>query len=361
MRKLYLDNIKWITVVLVVIYHVIFMFNAVERDVVIGPFKEVQYQDAYQYVVYPWFMLLLFVVSGMTSRYELQKRSVKEFIKTRTVRYIVPSTIGLFVFYWILGYFNMRIGVGFDAMGAVPKPMLYIIMALSGCGVMWYIQLLWVYSLLLIPVRAIDKDRFYKICGKSNILILLALTIVIFVAAQILNTPIVSVYRIGIYGAGFFIGYFVLSHEEVTDRLMKYAIPLGIVALALAVVFTVFNFGKPYAHLEILKSPLCNLYAWIACLAIIACMKKWGNISNPFTVWMSNHSWGLYLFHYLPLTVAAFYLKTYATGMPVVVIYLLCALASFAGGYLLYAILGRIPFIRWCVCGISKKKQKGKN
>ena len=29
-RKLYLDNIRWMTVVLVVIYHVVYMFNGVQ-------------------------------------------------------------------------------------------------------------------------------------------------------------------------------------------------------------------------------------------------------------------------------------------------------------------------------------------
>ena len=37
MRKLYIDNIRWITVVLVVLYHVIYMFNGIETFGVIGP------------------------------------------------------------------------------------------------------------------------------------------------------------------------------------------------------------------------------------------------------------------------------------------------------------------------------------
>ena len=64
MRKVFLDNIRWITVVLVVIYHVIYIFNGVTQHGIIGPFSEHQPQDAYQYIVYPWFMLLLFVVSS---------------------------------------------------------------------------------------------------------------------------------------------------------------------------------------------------------------------------------------------------------------------------------------------------------
>ena len=35
-RKPYLDNIRWATVVLVVIYHVIYMFNGVQPFGVIG-------------------------------------------------------------------------------------------------------------------------------------------------------------------------------------------------------------------------------------------------------------------------------------------------------------------------------------
>ena len=89
MRKTYLDNIKWMTVVIVVIYHVIYMFNGVVTSGVIGPFAPVQYQDACLYFVYPWFMLLLFVISGMSARYSLNGHSEKEFLKSRTTKLLV--------------------------------------------------------------------------------------------------------------------------------------------------------------------------------------------------------------------------------------------------------------------------------
>ena len=52
MRRHYLDNIRWITVGLVVLYHVIFMYNGVVTAGVIGPVWEIQYQDAVQYLLY---------------------------------------------------------------------------------------------------------------------------------------------------------------------------------------------------------------------------------------------------------------------------------------------------------------------
>ena len=76
-RRIYLDNIRWITVCIVVVYHVIYMFNGVQTFGVIGPFWKRQWQDAFQYLVYPWFMALLFVVSGMAARYYLEGHDTK--------------------------------------------------------------------------------------------------------------------------------------------------------------------------------------------------------------------------------------------------------------------------------------------
>ena len=179
MRKLYIDNIRWITVVLVVLYHVIYMFNGIETFGVIGPFSDVQYQDAFQYIVYPWFMLLLFVISGMSARYELEHRSEKEFIKKRTGKLLVPSTLGLLVFWWILGYYNLLISGGLEEMAAVPKPVLFIIMAVSGIGPLWYIQMLWIFSVLLVWIRRVEKDRLWKLGEKADVPFLVLFAIVI--------------------------------------------------------------------------------------------------------------------------------------------------------------------------------------
>ena len=103
MRKHYLDNIRWITVVIVVIYHVFYMYNA---EGISGGLQkitnlEVQYYDAFMYLVYPWFMPILFLISGIGSRLYLDSHTDKEFMKSRTLKLLVPSTIGLFFFQFI--------------------------------------------------------------------------------------------------------------------------------------------------------------------------------------------------------------------------------------------------------------------
>ena len=362
MRNHYLDNIRWTTVLLVGLYHVIYIFNGVAVFGVIGPFKEVQYQDSILYLCYPWFMLLLFIVSGISSRLYLEKHTVKEFIKSRTTKLLVPSTIGVLVFGWAQGYVSMKISNAFENIpAAIPAPIQFLIMCLSGTGVLWFAQLLWFFSLILGLIRKIEKGKLYELTKKTNIIVLVLLVIPVFLSGLILNTPMVTVYRFGYYGIGFLLGYFVFAHEEVTDRLIKYRYVLIGAAAVLGAVYTVLHFGDNYAEAPSYNCISAVAFAWAMCLAIFAGFKKWGNKSSKFTQYMTTRSFGFYIFHYLPMSAVAYLLHTY-TNMPALPSYLITGAATFAGGLLLYEIFSRIPVIRWCLLGIrGKKKEKNNN
>lgn len=357
MRKLYLDNIRWVTVVLVVIYHVIYMFNGITVGTA-GPFSEVQYQDAVQYVLYPWFMVLLFIVSGMSAKYYLDSRSEREFIRSRTRKLLVPSTVGLFVFQWIQGIVNMKLGNAFEQMQNVPKPVLFFIAAVSGTGVLWYIQMLWIFSLLLVLIRKIEKGRLYNACSKitGNPLFLIALGVAVWGSSQILNMPIVAVYRFGIYGLSFLLGYYVFTHEKATDCLVKFRFVFLAAAVVLGCAYTVKYFGENYAVSPAVKCPLAAAYLWSACLAVIGMMKKYADKENRFTRFMKRKSWGIYVFHYLPVSLCGLFLKD--TALPPSLIYFITAAAAFIGAAVLYEIISRIPVLRWCVLGISSERKK---
>ena len=93
--------------------------------------------------------MMLFIVSGISSRLYLEKHTDKEFVKSRTVKLLVPSTIGLFVFQFIQGYISMSLSNAFDDLKEVPAIIKYLIMVLSGSGVLWYVQMLWLFSVML--------------------------------------------------------------------------------------------------------------------------------------------------------------------------------------------------------------------
>lgn len=153
-----MDNLRAGTVVLVFVYHVLYLFNVSGVLGGVGSFDEVQYQDAILYFVYPWFMLLLFALAGMAARYSLEKRSHWQFLSSRTQKLLVPSTLGLFVFQWMVGYLNMKNGGGLEQLSAaLPQGIrgfvLYLVAVLSGTGPLWFAQLLWIYCLLLVLLQ----------------------------------------------------------------------------------------------------------------------------------------------------------------------------------------------------------------
>ena len=358
-RRYYLDNIRWITVILVVIYHTLMMYSGITPlGTVVEP-GTIHIQDSIQYFLYPWFMMILFLISGISAKISLTNQpDNKVFLKKRTVRYLVPSTLGLLAFQWIQGYVSMKISHSFETLpDAVPKPVQFLIMSLSGTGVLWYLQMLWIFSLVLVLIRKLTKNQETLYPKTVNYpfwgMLLLAVLAVGF--AQVLNTPVIVSYRFGIYGFAFFAGYYIFAHEEVIDKLVKYCIPLMIVSVLTGIVLTVLFWGQNFADAPVLNHPLNILYGWLMCLAIFGTAKKYLNYQNSVMKWLSGKSFGLYVFHYLGMSACAYLLNVY-TSLPLAICCLLTLFSSFVAGYGLYEIISRIPGYRWLVLGISKNK-----
>jgi hypothetical protein len=57
------------------------------------------------------------------------------------------------------------------------------------------------------------------------------------------------------------------------------------------------------------------------------------------------------------IAVSGWYLHILCPSLAPIIVYLLVTIAAFAGSYLLYEIMSRIPFLRWSVLGIKKKNK----
>ena len=89
-EEFYLDNIRWMTVVLVVIYHVVYMYNGVQPFGVIGPFRKHQLQDCFSISGLP----LVHGIAVCCVRDEraiaiLQSHTTKQFLKDKTRKLLV--------------------------------------------------------------------------------------------------------------------------------------------------------------------------------------------------------------------------------------------------------------------------------
>ena len=366
MRKHWIDNLRWVTVLLVLFYHVIYFYNNKGVFGGIGGFGEYpqcpQYQDVVMYILYPWFMPLLFLLAGISARYALEKYPAREWFKARTRKLLVPGTIGLLVFHWMVGYFNTAVAARTGVFEGMPALAKYLMMAVSGTGPLWFIQVLWMLSLVLLLIRALDrKDRFRTWCGKAGIVPVILMGLLLWLGSQtLIRNPrpesldgLLNLYKPLFYLIPFLLGYFVFSHDAVQEKLGKVWLPLLACAVISGIILIVTTFGQDNTSPQYLTSPLNILYGWMMCLAMMAWFKARFDKTGPFAAYMTKSSFGLYIVHYLVIASLGYMMKTY-TQLPPLAMYLILAVAVFTLSPLLYEVLHRIPFLRWCIFGEKK-------
>ena len=365
MRKHWLDNLRWVTVLLVLLYHVIYFYNNKGVFGGIGGFGDgPQYQDVVMYILYPWFMPLLFLLAGISARYALEKYPAKDWFKARTRKLLVPGTIGLLVFHWMVGYFNTAVAAKSGVFDGMPGIGRYLMWAVSGTGPLWFIQDLWLFSLILLLIRKLDpENRFHEWCGKLGVLWIILLGVLFWAGEQTLirnprpESPdgLLNLYKPVFYLIPFLLGYFVFSHEQVQDRLGRIWIPLLGCAAVAGVALTVTTFGQDNTSPQYLGSPLNCLYGWLMCLAMIAWFRTRFDRTSAFAGYMTRSSFGIYIVHYLVIASLGYMMMVY-TDLPPVAMYLILGVAVFTLSPLIYEIIRRIPVIRWCVLGEKHKK-----
>lgn len=379
MRKAWLDNIRFSTVLLVLVYHVFYLFNGVGAPGGIPEAKNIPVFDTLAAVIYPWFMVLLFVIAGISARYALagdagstavggpgagqagagntaaecpakNRRTEGQFIRERAVRLLVPSTLGLFAVHWITGYLNIRMGGG---LAYIPPALLYPIAAVSGTGPLWFAQMLFLFSCVLVLLRKADrKDRVWTVCGKANLPVILLLSLPLFGAAQVLNLPVLTMYRFGIYLCAFLIGYYIFSHESVQDLTERVRIPMACLAVIGAVLYAVYYGGSDYTAGSCLQSAATNFYLWIVVLAVIGCGRKYFDRETEVTRYLSRAGFGLYVLHY-PVLIAVCYVLCYDFDIPAIWNYAIALAAAFILTFTAYELIRRIPLLRYVVLGIK--------
>ena len=127
------------------------------------------------------------------------------------------------------------------------------------------------------------------------------------------------------------------------------------VSVVLIAAFTIINFGGNYADKPVNRTLLFVCDGYFTSLAVIGGFARYFDFTTGFSKWMSERSFGLYVFHYMGISAVAIFLAR-PGYLPPALTSLLTLIAGFGAGYILNAIISRLPFFRWAVLGIKKKK-----
>ena len=375
-RSHYLDFIRGATVALVVVYHVFFARNHVLGFGGLLPTSGPGVGDAFATVVYPWLMFSLFLVACVSARYSLKRRSNREFLGERTTKLLIPSTLGVLAFHsWTLGVLTTASAPGLVD-PSVPAIVFPIVCVLGGQGPLWFAQLLFLYSALLVLFRRRSTPR--ATAAKSSVseasvatsapsgeasflstfawtLFFAAATAGVWGSAQVLNAPVIIVYRFGIYAFAFFLGYLVFWRPSVETALVRTRVFWGVCAISFGVLYFRRFFGENYADAAVLERFLTNAYAWTATLAILGFSKRYADRPTRFSTFLASTSFGLYVFHMF-FAYAATLLFARLRDLPEPLEIALVAVATFAGSFATYFVVRRVPILRFLVLGLRRSR-----
>lgn len=364
MRKHYLDQLRSITIVLVVIFHCFFYYNNIGIKATFAglpAYTEATHMTiagVYQYAVYPWFMELLFVIAGMSSYYALQKRTDKAFMKERRRKLLVPSTLGVLCFGWLSGYILTNVSAGLS-LDQAPEAVKVVIYFLSGIGALWFCQLLFVISLVLVGIRKLERKidpngQFRALCEKSNLIVIVLLFLPAWGSSQLLNMPMITCYRFGIYCFDFLLGYYVFASEKVQEVCEKWAWLLLGGAVCSGIYYIYRSYGTYYADIVLLNTWYSSLFGYLMVPALLGIGRRYLNFTNKFMEEMKKESFGIYVIHITVLVITGYLLSL--VEIPIVVRYVCLAAIGLGGSYLLSKVIKRIPVIRYIILGIHKEK-----
>ncbi|PRR83578.1 acyltransferase family protein [Clostridium vincentii] len=355
MRKYYIDNIRIFCILLLFPFHTCMIFNTFGEPFYV--FSEpVNIFSQFVNIVYPWWMALLFAIAGISSAYALKKRSGKKYSKERVSKLLIPLMFGLVTIIplqtYIADVFHNGYAGGYFEHYKVFFTKFTDLTGYDGgftTAHTWFMLYLFVISMISLPIMLWYNKSDKKFNGsKITMPILLPMFIII-----LLMTPIVEVggKSVGEFLACFLIGFFILSLDDVQDKLMKYRIPLSILWIVFMALrsYLYFNNGGHGLVWDIEQ----RMLTWIGILAIMGFGKRYLNFNNKFTQYFSPAAFPIYLFHQTVLVVIAFYVLKVTNIIPLQ--FGLIVVMTFVITLLCYEISRRFS-VTCFMFGVKKKK-----
>ncbi len=355
MRRNYIDNLRWICILLLFPYHAAMIFNCWgEGFYVRGVSNEPI--SAFIIACYTWFMPLLFTLAGASSFYALQKRTAKEYAIERVKKLLVPFLLGVLLVVPAQTYFAERQHNGYTG-GYFAQYKLFFTKAtdLSGytggfaVGHLWFLLYLFVISLVCLPLMRRYLVRDHRIDGARFSMIGLFLLIL----GPVLLSPLsIGGKSFGLYLGMFLLGFFFLSSDALVDRLMKRSLPLGLSSIILIVLKLV-----SYFFWNLRSGVVSDLFdaviMWTTILALFGIGKRLLNGTAPITRWLASQSFAIYILHQSVLVAVGFYVLRFVQTSGVQ--FLLIALISLPLTLAAVWLVSRIPYLRMLL-GIYEKK-----
>ena len=297
-RVNYIDNLRWMCVLLLIPYHAAMSYNIWGEDFYIF-FEQSKPIAALVLFCSPWFMPLMFLLAGVSAKFSLKKRGYLGFIKERFIKLGMTFILGVLLINPVLSYFadvthNGYIGNYFEHY----KVFFTRITDLSGndggfaVAHLWFILVLMIISLEacviikiveIIPIK--KRESLGLIC-----FIVLSLAAIATYKIRLFDKPVHTYFFL------FLLGYYFFSNENYIMKLKKLKwliVPIFLISAALNVYLYEYTEGFYRLNTE------CSYLTFILGVPALICLGSlWLDFRNDVTGFFSEISYLYYVIHF---------------------------------------------------------------
>ncbi len=359
-RKHYIDNLRWLILLLLIPYHTAMAWNFWEEPNYVF-FEGNRAISSIVVFLSPYFMPILFVLAGISTRFALRKRTGREYLAERVRKLIIPLLFGTAVLMPVLCYigdkFNFAYDKGFFQHYAVFFTRFTDLTGADGgfsFGQFWFLLYLFVISALCLGVLTLIKKCRSENQKSLPFPLVIALGLPLPWLGDLLSIGGKSLAE---FTYLFLIGYFVFTDEKTIDKAEKYRWPMLCTGTAAAII-NVYLFIWSDKELEILNNIADCTAEWFMIIALLGMAKRYLNHSGKVSDYMNSRSFLFYIYHFIWVVLSQ-YLLHKSIGNQTWVIFAGTLLISYLLTFVCCEISIRIPFLCFltgtkCVSGRKK-------
>lgn len=348
MRKYFIDNLRWISILLLFPYHTCMIYNNFGENFYVKG-EEISLLSSFIQICYPWFMPLLFVIAGISTCYALEKRTTKQYIQERVSKLFIPLVSGILLLIPIQTFYAEKFHNGYSG-GYFKQYILFFTKETDLTGYtggftpahLWFILYLFIISLIALPIVIKYKNISKKIkLDKLSVFKILPMFFIFGVMSFILDIEGKS---LGEFFALFMLGYIVLSDDTIQAKLDKSRWYLSGAVVVLTVLNLLFR-NIWFCSYGLAYDVFSGFLSWIGILSAIGMGKHYLDFQNKFTNYFSRASFPIYFFHQSVLVLVAYYtfMVTYSILLQVIII----MVGTFILTMVIYEVFKRIGFTKF--------------
>lgn len=324
-RRYDLDWLRVLGILAIIVFHCTRPFDTDDwsiKNAVTFPWV-----DIWKDFAMTWGMPLILLISGASAYLALDKFSAGQYLKGLFARLLLPLLLGMFTHVAFQVYLeNLQKGA-FD--GSFWQFYPHYFDGMYGFGGnfawmglhLWYLELLFVVSLLLLPLlvwlkRAALGQRlvrlltsFLALPGAVYLLALPAIILMRTLDPETWGNQDLGGWSVVIYPLFFLSGFLIISSQHLQARIylqrwLSLALALSLTPLYLFLEFQTSPALRPLAHA--LADPLYCLVCWSWLLAVLGFGLGRLNFTNPFLKYASEASLPYYILHQTVIVTLAY-------------------------------------------------------